>query len=45
MESDFDLLEAADLIVAATGSWGAESALNRWHVAAGPAPPDPVRLD
>lgn len=27
-----DLLAAADLIVAATGSWVAESALNHWHV-------------
>jgi hypothetical protein len=27
-----DLLDAADLIVAATGSWAAENALNRWHV-------------
>ena len=30
--NDLDLLEAADLIIATTGSWGAESALNRWHV-------------
>jgi molybdopterin/thiamine biosynthesis adenylyltransferase len=30
-----DLLAAADLIVAATGNWVAESALNRWHVAQG----------
>ena len=29
------LLEEADLIVSATGSWGAESALNRWHVSKG----------
>ena len=27
-----DLLEVADIIVAATGNWVAESALNRWHV-------------
>lgn len=27
-----DLLSAADLIVAATGNWVAESALNRWHL-------------
>ncbi|MEI4492033.1 ThiF family adenylyltransferase [Mameliella alba] len=27
-----DLLSAADVIVAATGNWVAESALNRWHV-------------
>ena len=32
---DGDLLAAADLIVAATGNWVAESALNRWHVAQG----------
>ena len=32
LRSDPELLEAADLIIAATGSWGAESALNRWHV-------------
>lgn len=30
-----DLLADADLVVAATGSWVAESALNRWHVAQG----------
>ena len=35
LRSDFDLLEAADLIIAATGNWGAESALNRWHVEQG----------
>jgi hypothetical protein len=29
------LLIDADLIVAATGSWGAEGALDRWHVATG----------
>lgn len=29
------LLAAADMIVAATGSWSAESALNRWHVLQG----------
>ncbi|MFC3692513.1 ThiF family adenylyltransferase [Chenggangzhangella methanolivorans] len=32
---DEDLLAATDLIVAATGNWVAESALNRWHVAQG----------
>ena len=32
LQGDPELLEAADLIVAATGSWGAESALNRWHI-------------
>jgi len=30
--TDRDLLEGADLIISATGSWAAESALNRWHV-------------
>ena len=30
-----DLLAAADMIVAATGSWVAESALNRWQVQQG----------
>ena len=29
---DGDLLSAADLIVAATGNWVAESALNRWNL-------------
>lgn len=29
------LLDESDVIVAATGSWDAESALNRWHVANG----------
>jgi len=29
---DADLLAEADLIVAATGNWVAESALNRWHL-------------
>ena len=32
LQSNPELLGAADLIIAATGSWGAESALNRWHV-------------
>ena len=32
LRGDPELLEAADLIVAATGNWGAESALNRWHI-------------
>ena len=35
LRSDLELLKAADLIVAATGSWSAESALNRWHVEQG----------
>lgn len=30
-----DLLEVADMIVAATGNWVAESALNRWHLRQG----------
>jgi molybdopterin/thiamine biosynthesis adenylyltransferase len=32
LSAEPDLLAAADLIVAATGSWAAESALNRWHL-------------
>ena len=32
LQTDPELLEAADLSIAATGSWSAESALNRWHV-------------
>jgi hypothetical protein len=32
LSDETDLLIAADLIVAATGSWAAESALNRWHI-------------
>ena len=35
LQSALKFLEAANLIIAATGSWGAESALNRWHVAQG----------
>ena len=35
LQNDPELLEAADLIIAATGNWGAESALNRWHVEKG----------
>ena len=39
LQSDPELIKAADLIIAATGSWGAESALNRWHVENGrPSP-------
>ena len=39
LQSDLELMEAADLIVAAAGNWGAESALNRWHVEQGrPSP-------
>jgi len=30
--TESDLLEGADLIIAATGSWGTENALNRWHI-------------
>ena len=40
LQSDPELLEAADLIIAATGSWGAESALNRWHVEHGRLSPN-----
>jgi sulfur-carrier protein adenylyltransferase/sulfurtransferase len=29
---EHELMAAADLIVSATGSWAAESALNRWHI-------------
>ena len=32
LQSDHELLGVANLIIAATGSWGAESALNRWHI-------------
>lgn len=35
LQADQDFLEAADLIIAATGSWAAENALNRWHLAQG----------
>lgn len=35
LRSDLQLMEAADLIIAATGSWAAESELNRWHVERG----------
>lgn len=35
VQGDVGLLEAADLIIATTGSWGAESVLNRWHVERG----------
>ena len=39
LRSDPELMETADLIIAATGSWEAESALNRWHVEHGrPSP-------
>ena len=38
-QGDVELLGAADLTIATTGSWGAESALNRWHVERGrPSP-------
>ena len=39
LQTDLEILEAADLIVAATGSWGAESLLNRWHVEQGRSNP------
>jgi hypothetical protein len=35
LAADHDLATAADLIVSATGSWAADSALNRWHVSQG----------
>jgi glycine/D-amino acid oxidase-like deaminating enzyme len=35
ISNEDDLLAGASLAVAATGSWVAESALNRWHVAQG----------
>ena len=39
LQRDPEPLEAANLIVAATGNWGAECALNRWHVERGrPSP-------
>ena len=39
VQGDVGVLEAADLIIATTGSWGAESVLNRWHVERGrPSP-------
>lgn len=39
LSAEQSLLAAADLIVAATGSWAAESALNRWHLDQGRARP------
>lgn len=39
LQSDAELLRHADLIVSATGSWQAESALNHWHVAEGRSKP------
>lgn len=35
LQADKDFLEEADLIIAATGNWAAEHALNRWHLAQG----------
>lgn len=32
LQTDSELLVSADLLIGATGSWAAESALNRWHV-------------
>jgi hypothetical protein len=32
LQTDPGLLAVADLLIAATGSWTAENALNRWHV-------------
>jgi len=39
LSAEQSLLAAADLIVAATGSWAAESALNHWHLDQGRARP------
>ena len=39
IRSDPDLLNGVDLIVATTGSWNAENALNRWHVEQGRSHP------
>lgn len=39
MARDDELLCQADLIVAATGNWAAESALNRWHLSRAGATP------
>jgi hypothetical protein len=39
IRSDPDLLNGVDLIVATTGSWNAENALNRWHVEQGRSRP------
>lgn len=36
---DSEPLASADLIIAATGSWAAENALNRWHVEQGRTKP------
>lgn len=35
LQRNLELLEGADLIISATGSWTGESALNRWHVERG----------
>ena len=40
LQRDIELLDAAELIVSVTGSWGAESVLNRWHVEQGR--PNPI---
>lgn len=32
LQTEQEILEGADLIIAATGNWSAESLLNRWHV-------------
>lgn len=39
LANDADVLAASDLVICVTGSWGAESALNRWHVATGQGQP------
>jgi len=35
LQQEQELLNGADLIISATGNWGAENALNRWHVQSG----------
>src|SRR5690606_5707342 len=32
LRTEATLLKAADLVIAATGSWSAEHALNQWHL-------------
>ena len=35
LQQEQDTLDKADLIISATGKWGAENALNRWHIQGG----------
>lgn len=35
LQADPDLFESLDLIISAIGSWGAEGALNEWHLTCG----------